>query len=162
LYLSFLIVCVEFGLQSFYYFTAGDFLFRPVAIPIFAREPYAGHGNRPGLSFYPRTNEFHSPYSIHLARFRVPHPDLSRRFANPPDTYCIMLLGPSFAFGWGVDYELSFADVLKRLLQERRFADGKEIEIINAGVPAIPIVPQLTWFERVGKTYAPDLVIQIV
>src|SRR5262249_40540328 len=82
--------------------------------------------------------------------------------AKPPDTYRIMLLGPSFAFGWGVDYELSFANVLKRLLQERRFAGGKKIEIINAGVPAMPIVPQLTWFERVGKSYVPDLVIQFV
>jgi polysaccharide biosynthesis/export protein len=47
LYLVFICVCVEVGLQGFYYFTAGDFLFSRVGIPIYSREPYAGFGNRP-------------------------------------------------------------------------------------------------------------------
>ena len=51
LYLVFIGVCVEVGLQGFYYATAGDFLFRRVGLPIYAREPYAGFGNLPGLSF---------------------------------------------------------------------------------------------------------------
>jgi len=72
------------------------------------------------------------------------------------------LLGDSFAFGWGVNYELSFAGVLQQLLQERGFAGDKKIEIIDAGVPGILLVPQLTWFDHVGKDYAPDLVIQVV
>ena len=71
-------------------------------------------------------------------------------------------LGPSFAFGWGVDYEQSFAGVLEKLLQDRGFAGGKKIEIINAGIPAMPVAPQLVWFEHVGNAYAPDLVIQFV
>ena len=70
-----------------------------------------------------------------------------------------MLLGPSFAFGWGVDYELSFASVLQQLLQERDFASGKTIEIINAGIPGMHVAPQVAWFERMGKGYEPDLVI---
>src|SRR5215831_8711698 len=73
-----------------------------------------------------------------------------------------MILGPSFAFGWGVDYELSFAGVLQRLLQERGFTGEKKIEIINAGIPSMPVGPQLAWFEHVGKDYEPDLVIQFV
>ena len=145
-----------------YYITAGDFLFRRVAIPIYAREPYAGYGNRPGLSFDHWTNEFRARYYINQAGFRVPRPNLEYTLAKPSDTYRIMLLDPSFAFGWGVDYELSFAGVLQQLLQERDFAGKKKIEIINAGVPAMPEAPQLTWFERVGKGYAPDLVIQLV
>ncbi len=32
----------------------------------------------------------------------------------------------------------------------------------DAGVPSWPPTPQLTWFEHVGKDYAPDLVIQVV
>jgi hypothetical protein len=73
-----------------------------------------------------------------------------------------MILGPSFAFGWGVNYESSFAGVLQQLLRERGFAGDKKIEIINAGVPAMLPTPQLRWFEQVGKGYAPDLVIQFV
>src|SRR5262249_24905248 len=82
--------------------------------------------------------------------------------AKPASIYRIMVLGPSFAFGWGVDYELSFAGVLQQLLQERGFAGEKKIEIINAGVRAMPVAPQLAWFEQVGKPYDPHLVIQFV
>jgi len=162
LYLVYISVCVEVALQGFYYVTAGDFLFRRFALPIFAREPYAGFGNRPGLFFDHRTNEFRARYITNQARFRVPRPDLEYPLAKPSDTYRIMLLGPSYAFGWGVDYELSFAGVFQHLLQEGAFAGKKKIEIINAGVPAMPMAAQLSWFEQVGKGYMPDLVIQFV
>jgi len=162
LYLVFICVCVEVGLQGFYYFAAGDFLFSRGAVPIYAREPYAGFGNRPGLSFDHRTNEFRAQYYINRAGFRVPRPEVEYPLAKPSNVYRIMLLGPSFAFGWGVNYELSLAGVLQQLLQERRFAGDKKIEIIDAGVPAMPPAPQLSWFEHVGKDYAPDLVIQVV
>ena len=162
LYLVFIGVCVEVGLQGFYYATAGDFLFRRVGLPIYAREPHAGFGNRPGLSFDHWTNEFRARYYINRAGFRVPRPDVEYTLAKPSDTYRIMVLGPSFAFGWGVDYELSFAGSLQSQLQQRGFAGEKKIEIINAGVPAIPVVPQLTWFDRVGRGYVPDLVIHFV
>ena len=161
-YLICLSICIEVALQGFYYVTARDFLFRRVALPIYAREPHAGFGNRPGLSFDHRTNEFHAHYYINQAGFRVPRPDVEYTVAKPASIYRIMVLGPSFAFGWGVDYELSFAGVLQQLLQERGFAGEKKIEIINAGVPAMPVAPQLAWFEQVGKRYDPDLVIQFV
>ncbi len=161
-YLVFICVCIEVGLQGFYYFTAGDFLFRRLGIAIYAREAYAGFGNRPGLSFDHRTNEFQARYYINRAGFRVPRPEVEYTLAKPPNIYRVMLLGPSFAFGWGVNYELSFAGVLQQLLQERGFAGDKKIEIIDAGVPAMAPTPQLTWFEHVGKNYAPDLVIQVV
>jgi hypothetical protein len=161
-YLVFICLWVEVGLQGFYYFTAGDFLFRRVGIPIYAREPYAGFGNRPGLSFDHRTNEFRARYYVNRAGFRVPRSEIEYTLAKPSNIYRIMLLGDSFAFGWGVNYELSFAGVLPQLLQERGFAGDKKIEIIDAGVPAMPPAAQLTWFDHVGKDYAPDLVIQVV
>src|SRR5262245_4209647 len=158
----FLAVCVEVALQGFYYVTAGDFLFKRVGLPMYAQEPYAGFGNRPGLFLDHRTNEFRARYFINQAGFRVSRSDLKYTKAHPPDTYRIMLLGPSFAFGWGVEYEQSFAGVLEKLLQDRGFAGGKKIEIINAGIPAMPVAPQLVWLEHVGVTYTPDLVIQFV
>ena len=161
-YLIYLSICIEVALQGFYYVTAGDFLFRRVALPIYAREPHAGFGNRPGLSFDHRTKEFHAHYYINQAGFRVPRPDVEYTVAKSANIYRIMILGPSFAFGWGADYELSFAGVLQQLLQERGFAGEKEVEVINAGIPAMPVAPQLAWFEQVGKHYEPDLVIQFV
>ncbi len=161
-YLVFLGACIEVALQGFYYASAGDFLFRRHALPIFAREPYAGYGNRAGFAYEHKTNEFHAHYYINQAGFRVPRPDREFAYAKSAHSYRIMLLGPSFAFGWGVDHELSFAGVLKRLLQERGFAENMRIEIINAGVPSMLVAPQLAWFERIGKRYAPDLVIQFI
>jgi acetyltransferase AlgX (SGNH hydrolase-like protein) len=162
LYLVLLIVFVEVALQGFYWSTAGDFLFRRTGVPIYARERHAGFGNRPGLSFDHRTNEFHARYYVNQAGFRVPRPELEYMLARPNNTYRVMILGPSFAYGWGVEYQQSFAGVLEQLLQERRFAGEMKIEIINAGVPAIPTGAQLAWFERVGKGYTPDLVVQLV
>jgi hypothetical protein len=161
-YLIYLGICVEVALQGFYYATAGDFLFKRVGLPIYVREPYAGFGNRPGLSFEHRTNEFRAHYYINQAGFRVPRPQIEYTLAKSADIYRVMILGPSFAFGWGVDYELSFAGVLQQLLQQRGFAGEKKIEIINAGIPAMPVAPQLAWFEQVGQRYEPDLVIQFV
>jgi hypothetical protein len=162
LYFAFLIVSLEVTLQGFYWVTAGDFLFRRTGVPIYARERHAGFGNHPGLSFDHRTNEFHARYYVNQAGFRVPRPELEYMLAKPTNTYRVMILGPSFAYGWGVEYEQSFAGVLQQLLQERSFAHEKKIEIINAGVPAMPTGAQLAWFERVGKGYKPDLVIQLV
>jgi SGNH hydrolase-like domain, acetyltransferase AlgX len=161
-YLVFLLVVVEVSLQGFYYVAAGDFLFRRVALPIFAREPHAGFGVRPGLAFHHQTNEFRAHYDVNQAGFRVPRAGVEYAIEKPADTYRIMLLGPSFAFGWAVDYEQSFAAILPRLLRERGFAGGKKIELIDAGVPALPVATQIKWFEAVGKSYAPDLVIQFL
>jgi len=161
-YFVFLGVCVEIALQGFYFATAGDFLFRRVELPIYARESYGGYGNRPGLSFEHRTSEFSAQYDVNQAGFRVPGPEVEVTQVKPFNTYRIMLLGPSFAFGWGVHYQQSFAGVLQQVLEQRGFANDKKVEVINAGIPAMPVAPQVVWFEQVGKLYAPDLVIQFV
>ncbi|OAI45218.1 hypothetical protein AYO42_03195 [Rhizomicrobium sp. SCGC AG-212-E05] len=161
-YLLFLFAVVEIALQVFYYATAGDFLFRRVALPIYQGEKFAGFMNRPGLSFDHHTNEFRAHYFINKAGFRVPRPGLEYSIKRPAGTYRIMLLGPSFAYGWGVEYEKSFAALLPRLLAERGFAPGRKIELIDAGVPAMYAAPQRNWYEHVGKLYQPDLVIQFV
>jgi hypothetical protein len=57
----------------------------------------------------------------------------------------------------------SLAGVLQQLLQERGFAGEKKIEIINAGIPAMPVAASAGLVrEWVGKRYEPDLVIQFV
>ncbi len=161
-YLLFLLVLIEIALQVFYYVTAGDFLFRRVALPIYQPEKFAGFMNRPGLSFDHHTNEFRARYYINKAGFRVPRPGIEYSVQKPADTYRIMLLGPSFAYGWGVEYEKSFAALLPRFLAQRGFAKGRKIELIDAGIPAMYAAPQLNWYQHVGKAYQPDLVVQLV
>lgn len=161
-YLLFLFIVVEIALQAFYYLTAGDFLFRRVALPIYQTEKFAGFMNRPKLAFDHHTNEFRAHYYINSAGFRVARPDIEYAVRKPADTYRIMLLGPSFAYGWGVEYDKSFAALLPKFLAERGFAQGRKIELIDAGVPAMYAAPQLNWYEHVGAKYRPDLVIQFV
>ncbi len=161
-YLLFLFVVVEIALQVFYYVTAGDFLFRRVALPLYQSEQFAGFQNRPNLSFDHHTNEFRARYYTNSAGFRVPRPGMEYAVSKPADTYRIMLLGPSFAYGWGVEYEKSFAALLPRFLAERGFANGRKIELIDAGVPAMYAAPQRIWYEHVGRKYQPDMVMQFV
>lgn len=161
-YIFFVAAFVEISLQLFYYATAGDFLFNRSAPALYQSETYAGYMNRPGISYDHRTNEFEARYYINRAGFRVPRPGLEFAVTKPANTYRILLLGPSFAFGWGVDYEKSFAAVLPKALTERGFAKGRRIELIDAGVPSLEPAAQLVWYEHVGKNYQPDLVIQLI
>jgi hypothetical protein len=161
-YILFVAAFVEISLQLFYYATAGDFLFNRIAPPLYKSEPFAGYMNRPGFSYDHHTNEFEAHYYISRAGFRVPRPGLEYSVKKPVNTYRILLLGPSFAFGWGVDYEKSFAALLPKFLTERGFAKGRGIELIDAGVPAMEPALQLNWYEHVGKKYRPDLIIQFV
>jgi len=45
-YLVFLALFVEVALQAFYYFTAGDFLFARVGVPVWSPDPHSGIANR--------------------------------------------------------------------------------------------------------------------
>src|SRR5215471_11096435 len=75
-------------------------------------------------------------------------------FNKPSGTFRALLLGSSFAFGWGVNYEDTAAAKIEGLL--RRYFKGKPaIEVINAGVPSLAPLPQLNWFEHVGCSYRP-------
>lgn len=62
----------------------------------------------------------------------------------------ILVLGDSFTFGYGVERNFLFADLLEHKLQE---------EIINAGVGGFEIIHQLKWFRTAGKSFDADLVI---
>ena len=161
-YIIFVAAFVEIALQLFYYATAGDFLFRRDAPALYQSEPYAGYGNRRGLSYVHHTNEFEAHYYINRQGFRVPKPGIEYAVPKPAGTYRILLLGPSFAYGWGVDYDKSFAALLPQTLERNGFAAGRRIELIDTGVPSLQPAPQLNWYEHEGRKYQPDLVIQFV
>jgi hypothetical protein len=161
-YILFLLVFLELSLQAFYYFTAGGFLFARVGRPIFAPDEFSVFKNKPNLAITHNTNEFRTAVYTNSVGFRVPSPGVEYSLEKDPSTYRIMLLGPSFAFGWGVNYEETFAAKLSVLLNEGRFGGGHKIEIINAGVPSMGPALQLNWYKHVGKEYRPDLVIQFI
>ncbi len=74
------------------------------------------------------------------------------------DTFRIILLGDSFAFGWGVEDDETFAFHLQKILNERFQGDSK-VEVINFGEPGYSTFQQVALFEEKGMAYHPDAVL---
>jgi lysophospholipase L1-like esterase len=161
-YVGFLVLCAEVALQGYYRLTAGAFLFERTAKPLWAPNPHSGFWNRPKLDVDHHTNEFSARYYTNGQGLRVPQPGQEYELGRSNDRYRILLLGPSFAFGWAVNYEDAFAARLERLLGERDFGRGRRVEVVNAGVNSLGIAQGLRWLEAEGVAYQPDLILQFV
>jgi hypothetical protein len=162
-YLVFLLLVVEVALQAFYYVTAGSLLIARTDVALWAPDEWSGVFNKPNLAHRHRTHEFQATNYTNDQGFRVPEGGGSYALDPPPDTTRIMLLGPSFAFGWGVDYEETFGHLLERRLEEGGWGGrGRRVQLLNAGVNSLGPAPQLNWFRHVGRRFQPDLVIQFI
>jgi hypothetical protein len=156
------VLAAEGALQLFYYATVRQWLWTRTGLPLFVPDERFVYWNKPHMSFSHRTNEFRSEIFTNGQGFRVPKGGADYATAKPADTNRIVLLGPSFAFGWGVNYEQTFAARLQELLNQDRPAGSPATEIIDAGVPSMGPSLNLDWYRSVGKDYDPDLVIQII
>lgn len=161
-YAGYLLVVIELALQAYYYFSCGAFLFTRTAVPIFRPDEHMGFGVKKNLSYHHTTGEFDTYVFTNGEGFRTSSAHEEYPVQKQASKLRIMLLGPSFAFGWGVNFEETFAHQLSKLLSDSRKASGQDVEMINAGVPAMPPVNQLHWYDKYGKKYGPDLVIQFI
>lgn len=162
LYVVFLILVVEIALQGFYFLSSGGFLFSRAAVPIFTSDPHSVWAVQPNLAYHHATTEFSIDVFTNSEGFRSSsaHEEYARSRAE--ELFRVIVLGPSFAFGWGVDHEDSFTQALQSRLLEAGFGGGRRIEVINRGVPGLPAAHNLDWYREVGRDYAPDLVIQFM
>jgi hypothetical protein len=156
----FLVALVELSLHVFYRVTTGAFLFARAAQPFYAEEPFGGWVGRPNLSYRHITPEFSVDVFTNSRGLRTSREREEYPHGRDASRYRVLLLGPSFAFGWGVNHEQSFAAELERMLQAAGFAPGRTVEVVNRGVPALPLANGLNWFKHAGRDYAPNLVIQ--
>ena len=83
--------------------------------------------------------------------------DEEYEYAKPPGVYRILVLGDSFAWGYGVEQGNNFSDQLEELLNKS--AAGNLVEVINAGVSGYGTDQELLLLEREGMKYQPDLVL---
>ncbi|HJP05731.1 MAG TPA: hypothetical protein QF799_11965, partial [Gammaproteobacteria bacterium] len=77
---------------------------------------------------------------------------------KPESTYRVLVLGSSFTFGIGVDYEDTF---LARIRTE--FAESNpNLEILSIATPGQSIWQQQCWLEAHGRELEADLIVQII
>ncbi|MGA9142877.1 MAG: SGNH/GDSL hydrolase family protein [Candidatus Acidiferrales bacterium] len=80
---------------------------------------------------------------------------------KPPGVYRIMMLGDSTTFGWGVRQEDTAAKFLERKLNAHLPPGYKKVEVINTGVGNYDTVQEVTYYETIGRTFHPDLVVLV-
>jgi hypothetical protein len=90
------------------------------------------------------------PYRTNADGFR--DPPRGRKRAGVPR---VLVLGDSYAFGWGVDDAQPFPQRTEALLRER----GIAAEVINAGVPGYNTEQEALLLAELMPSYAPDMVV---
>lgn len=90
-----------------------------------------------------------TPYLVESNSLGFRGPEI--RFPKPPNTFRIAIFGDSSSFGWGVNYEDSYAGVLQNELS--KLAPSRAIEIANFSIPGDSSEYGRLIFER----YAPQL-----
>lgn len=108
-------------------------------------DPKIGHVHKPDSS----AQLMGVPVRINSAGFRDREYSVERN-----DAYRIVFLGDSLTFGWGVEQEASFADVL-----ERELGQSRPIEIINFGTGNYNTEQQVNLFLDRGLQLEPDKVV---
>lgn len=129
-------------------------LFAPVGIlPRFIEEGEHGiRRNIPGERYVHSSAEYRVDFSINEQGVRDP-----RVFdkAKPKDVLRIVLLGDSFAIGYGVSYQDS---VPARLESKLAALLNRPVEVINLGVSGFGTAEELIALENDGWSFDPDFV----
>ncbi|MCB0311070.1 MAG: SGNH/GDSL hydrolase family protein [Bdellovibrionales bacterium] len=88
--------------------------------------------------------------------------DPNRPLLKRSGTYRIGLLGDSFAFGWGVEWQQTFGHILEERLNARA-SNGRRFEVLNFGVPGYSTFQQVALYkERAGDFDLDEILVFMV
>ena len=108
-----------------------------------------GWSHQPGQEGIFETQQFRVAVRINEDGLR----DRERSYQRPNDKKRILVLGDSFAWGYGVEESDRFSQQLEKTLG---------VEVINAGVSGYSTDQELLWYKDEGIKYETDLVILVV
>jgi lysophospholipase L1-like esterase len=74
---------------------------------------------------------------------------------KPKDSLRVVCMGNSSTFGWGVPPDSTYPRLLQAELEGRL---GREVEVINAGVPGYSSIQGLALLEREVRALSPDVI----
>lgn len=130
-------------------------VFRPMPIlPRFVKAmPYGIRGNSEDESYWHKTPE----YKIHIrTNSRGIRSDQEFPYKKPANTKRIVLLGDSFAMGYGVDLRDTFSQKVVEILSQKT---ENRIELINLATSGHGNGEELITLKNEGLKYNPDLVL---
>lgn len=78
--------------------------------------------------------------------------------AKPEGTFRIVGLGDSVMFGWGVDQDDSYLEVLERRFEENPL-EARRVEVLNFAVPGYNTAMEVATLEHRALAFDPDLVV---
>ena len=119
------------------------------------KDTLLGHANRPGTVARQRGPEFTAHYVVNGRGFR------DRTVEERPrqmDARRILLLGDSFTFGIGSDYDAIWPTIFEQTLKTQ----GHHVEVLNAGVPGYDTRTELQFLKHNWAALTPDLVVLVL
>lgn len=127
----------------------------------FEEAPYVGYRLKPDLNIriFNTVNKREvtkgHKVSIYSNSLGFRSPEISPK--KESGTYRIVFIGDSTTFGWGVNQDERFSELLQKRLNVE--AKCNRYEIINLGIPGYTSLHALHSFTRFAIPYSPDLVI---
>jgi len=115
-------------------------------------DPELGWSKTPSSKAERKTREFDVTYTINSLGLRD---DEMASPKKPAGTYRVLMLGDSFVLGYTVDRKDLFVDQLEKWWQ----AEGRKVDVINAGTEGYSTDQEVRWLDLHGKEFEPDLVV---
>lgn len=115
-------------------------------------DPHTGWSKKPDARGTRKSAEFDVAYELNGLGLRD---DAMDSPAKPEGTFRVVMLGDSFTLGYTVQRKDLFVDQL----EQKWNAEGRRVDVINAGTEAWSTDQEVAWFLAHGESFEPDLVV---